>query len=665
MKLKYIFTSLAAVCLFAIGCTKTYPTELSQVKLSKTSVTFPASHADSVYVVVDAVDSFFIDTATIPDWLVVAPVKGGAGKTEVLFATKDSTVASNSATLKLYCAGATQYIFVQQGNGTPINTPETAFSPDLLIKEFNKYKGLDVYVKGVVKSSSIDLGYGNAEFYLEATEGTFELYRCLDFDAAKFTDSKKVQVGDVVVAYGKLKQYNTTIELDQGCYLVELTKSLIKLLEPSNEFTVDAEEGTLSIRLTKSGNTLDFASNANWLSVESTQTLPGKQDPTFGTFDADTTVVNLHVLANEGGSRTGNFSITSAKDGQSSTIELTVSQMGGNINIEDLAVGDPAHVVGQVTAICSRGFILTDETASVLYYDAGYSGGFNIGDKVEIKCSKVTAFNKGIQLEVANCSMVEKLEEGTYTYPAPVIMTAEHVDQCIASTDDNLASYVSLTGELSISGADGKYQNIIVDGTSNQGSVYQITPEMKATLVSGKTYEFKGYLVSVSSGKYVNILLTEATEASVYKKVSAVTSGKSYLIVFADTLALNALPLNKTYGYPTASSCKAVNGKIKGDFSACEYLFTSVEGGFNIKDSSNRFVYLYKDGAKSMNVAESIPATPVNCGLWNVSFDADGIATIKNLMDNSWVQYSTSYNSAGSYKTEQTGALMPTLYEKQ
>lgn len=357
--------------------------------------------------------------------------------------------------------------------------------------------------------------------------------------------------------------------------------------------------------------------------------------------------------------RKANFKIK----GTAVTCEVFVTQLGGKIDIKDVEFGKSAIVEGQVTAISSTGFILTDDTGSIQYYQSGYSGTYKIGDKLKIACTKVTAYGGSLELEPANITSISEPVSGSYKYPSPKVLTSSDIDAWVSSKDNVLAQYVSLTGTLTISG--GKYYNIAVDGTSNQGSISGITQEFKDKLESGKTYEFKGYLVSRSSGKYANMFLTEVAPAYTYKRVNTVTSGKQYLLVFSDNLVLNAVAEAKSYGYPTASACLAVEGVVKGAFAACEYTFVSTAGGYNMVDSFGRFMYIYKDGAKSFNVKTEIPASPENCGVWTISVDAENLATIKNAMDNSWIQYNVSYTSAGSYKTAQTNALMPVLYEKQ
>jgi hypothetical protein len=79
------------------------------------------------------------------------------------------------------------------------------------------YDNQDVYVKGTVKTASFNSTYGN--YTITLTNG-FQFYRFLQAAETKFTEDIIVP-GDVLVACGKLSEYNTTYQLAEGCYLVE------------------------------------------------------------------------------------------------------------------------------------------------------------------------------------------------------------------------------------------------------------------------------------------------------------------------------------------------------------------------------------------------------------------------------------------------------------
>jgi len=656
MKLKYIFASIAAVCAVISSCKKAeVGADLAEYQVSNSFISIPKEGGE-VKINLNATVDWCIDTTGSHKWLTVTPIAGAPGTYTISFKA-DSTAVTNCDTLYVanYVNDKKQTIYVTQQAEVPEVKESTCAD---VIAGVN---GKTYRVTGIVSKIVDAAVYGN--WYITDETGTVYVYGTRNADGELKKGaliSYGIEVGDKVTIEGERATYNTTIELKE-VYVLGITKSLIQMLSESEQ-SAEAEGDTVSVKLLRKGNNLDISTSESWLSILSTQTIPA-----VGTDPVDTTVVNLLVAPNDGKGRSATATFSSSLDGQTSEISMTVNQLGGNIDIIDVVEGQSAHVIGVVTAISTKGLIITDKTASIFYFNKNYvAGTYAIGDQLDIKCSKVSAYNKGLQLDIANITKIEKVGEETVSYPAPKVLDAAAIDEIVTTTTNNLAEYVSLVGELSIS---GNYLNIKVDGTTNQGSIYNITSDLKDQLVSGKTYDFKGYLMAVSgsSTKYPNIIVTDAAEATVYNKVTALTSGKSYLMVFADTLALNHLASDKTYGYPSASACKASNGKIVGSFADCEYIFTSVEGGYNMKEGGEggRFIYLYKDGGKSFNVAAAIPATPENCGVWNATFDAAGIATISNLMDSSWIQYSPKYTSAGSYKTAQDGAILPVLYEKQ
>ncbi len=183
--------------------------------------------------------------------------------------------------------------------------------------------------------------------------------------------------------------------------------------------------------------------------------------------------------------------------------------------IGSMKVGDNVTVTGVVTGICNRGFILTDNSGSVLCYQAS---GFNttdvaIGDIVKVT-QEVSAYNKGLQLSIETGSY-DKAGTMGYTYPEPVAVDGAAMDAAILRTDDAPAQYVRFTGTLKLS---GNYVNIEVPGaTAATGSGYQVPSSLTENLESGLQYIFTGYFCSISQSggapKYYNVLITGIEEA--------------------------------------------------------------------------------------------------------------------------------------------------------
>lgn len=108
------------------------------------------------------------------------------------------------------------------------NDMASAYTVQEAIALYNAGKDLTtgVFVKGTVSqmySKSVN-NRGQISFYI-SEDGTtesqqFEFYGCLNLGGKAFTDIDQVSVGDDVIGYGTLTQYNGTYELAAGCNLI-------------------------------------------------------------------------------------------------------------------------------------------------------------------------------------------------------------------------------------------------------------------------------------------------------------------------------------------------------------------------------------------------------------------------------------------------------------
>lgn len=201
-------------------------------------------------------------------------------------------------------------------------------------------------------------------------------------------------------------------------------------------------------------------------------------------------------------------------------------------------LGATVDVKGQVTAICSRGFVLTDKGGSILVYIAsGFDQtAWKIGDNISLQ-GVISAYGKGFQIDgAAATTTIVNEGAGKYTYPAPTVYTGAMMDEAVKATDNFGAKYCEFTGTVVTSqNAAGTvtYYNINVEGaTTSQGSVYQISDEMKKVLVDGGTYTFCGYFSSISSGKFFNVILTSATAPKSNKPARVTRAGSQVPTTF-------------------------------------------------------------------------------------------------------------------------------------
>ena len=166
---------------------------------------------------------------------------------------------------------------------------------------------------------------------------------------------------------------------------------------------------------------------------------------------------------------------------------------------------DVVDVKGYVSAVSTQGPIITDATGSILLYKGT---DLAIGDEVSVS-GTISAYNKGFQIAAASAT-VEKTGTTSVTYPTPVELDGAAMEALLTSrTDNDYAQFVKFTGTPSV----GNYINIIMEGTeAAQGSIYGATDEVKAMFTDGQEATIYGYFVSISSGKYINVIVVSVDE---------------------------------------------------------------------------------------------------------------------------------------------------------
>lgn len=184
---------------------------------------------------------------------------------------------------------------------------------------------------------------------------------------------------------------------------------------------------------------------------------------------------------------------------------------------------DVVEVRGYVSAVSTQGPIITDATGSVLLYKGA---DLAIGDEVTVS-GTISSYNLGFQIGTADIT-IEKTGTTTVTYPAPMEITGAVADELLTSrTEDGYAIYAKMTGTVAISG--NYYNFILADATTAQGSFYGASDELKAQLTDGMECTLYGYFISISGGKYVNMIVTSVEPAaSISTLALKVKSEKQY-----------------------------------------------------------------------------------------------------------------------------------------
>lgn len=207
--------------------------------------------------------------------------------------------------------------------------------------------------------------------------------------------------------------------------------------------------------------------------------------------DGDMVVVNYAYSENEpsigGGSGTEEPSYTPISD-------VIANTGGGDYTVQ-----------GTVVATYARGFLVNDETGSILVY-LNTTANYSVGDIVTV--SGVTSQYSGLMQFGSSPEVTLEGRAETFSYPTPTTVTGADLD---AYVNNPTIEYVSYTGTLSIS---GYHYNVTVDGASTAtGSIQYPVSGIVDSSLDGQQVTVTGYLIGVSGSRYTNTMATSVTLA--------------------------------------------------------------------------------------------------------------------------------------------------------
>lgn len=365
MKLRYIFTALAAAALAFVGCQQEEKF-LEEVQVSKSLIALPIE-GGSDEITVTAADKWEI--TGIPEWLTVAPAAGDAGEAVVKFSAEASE-ENKEAVLHLNCGVVSQVITVFQ-------MAEKVEVPLSTCADVNN-NGVDgkVYrVKGTCTSIA-NTQYGN--WYLTDDTGTVYIYGTLYNGATQQFTKLGLEVGDIVTVEGPRKNYNGTIEL-VDVTVIEIEKSLIKL-EKMFSTPLPLEGGVATALLSvKAGDfSVEIPEDAAWLTAG---------EPTKV---GDLTCVELTAAPNEGGARKTTVTFKTVVDGKEYIAPADIEQLGAikAVTVADFLAAPEGTALYELTGIVKNlanttygNFDLVDATGSVYVYGLTNNGAIGSNDK--------------------------------------------------------------------------------------------------------------------------------------------------------------------------------------------------------------------------------------------------------------------------------------------
>ena len=222
----------------------------------------------------------------------------------------------------------------------------------------------------------------------------------------------------------------------------------------------------------------------------------------------------------------------------------------------------------------------------------------------------------------------------------------------VINADDDIAWTVMPSEGLTLSATEGTGSTTLTvtfpANTTSTVKEYSVLVGTQATGVQNDEWE----LTIEQEGQAV-------IDDPVYVKVSAVTSGKKYIIAATVNGVGKAMtPVSGNYGYASATDVVIQDGKIGERAESLEFTFSSVEGGFTIVQPDGRYVAM-NGNYNSFNIYDS----PQQAYKWAVTANQDGTVDIQNVEKSKHVVYDGGHSNFAAYASVNESNVYPALYE--
>ena len=496
MKLHRFFLSILAGAALAAGCAQEQVISTLaefQVENSYLSIPLEGGIANTP---IKATTSWSFDSSTIPEWLTVTPLSGGAEVPGIVFAAEANPGNSERvANLVVNVGNRKQRFSVIQAGPGAVEAPISTIAQVAAGNDGEVFR-----IRGTVTVIA-NTNYGN--LYVQDETGTIYIYGLFNAKGQYPKDAGGwntfgVEAGDVITVQGPRTLYNgTTLELVDAT-LISVEKSLIEV-DPAEIALESAEAGTFTVSVVSKADGMAVLPSADWIKL--TDIAAGEKGAAVYSFayEANTTTA----------ARTATIQFKATNSSKS----VTVSQPGvpptGQSVTDIVALPDNSGVEtleSQVVAKTTKGFVISDGTTAIYAYDNG-ANAVEIGDKVKVFATKTT-YN-GVP-ELATITAIEKTGTGAVNHPTVKDITATALDY--AAT---VAEYIQFTGTLKKS---GNYYNVEIDGVdpaTKQGSIVYPVDALDAASFDGQAITVTGYFNGISGGgKYINVIATKIAGAN-------------------------------------------------------------------------------------------------------------------------------------------------------
>lgn len=338
-------------------------------------------------------------------------------------------------------------------------------------------------------------------FYISDGEDSILVY--LGFNWAK-----DLVAGDVVLVSGETTTYSSTIQFGNSATYVkaghnDVTYPESKLLSASD---MEAYNDNLTHDYVKMTGILSVSGNYYNVNVEGTEMKGSIVGPLFDNIlnmDGKEVTVEGYVLYITGSSTSYLNIIATTIEGDTTPLEVTEA------TVTEIIAGANGMYKTEATvaALNEQGFLITDGTSYIfVYIGAKFVQDVNVGEKFSVQ-GMVSPYSNSLK-QFSNGPEYRKVSDGTYSDPEPVYMTGEEIDAYVKG-EDFAVKYISFDGTLDHSGS---YYNVKIKNCDFTGSIaYPIETNLVDSF-NGKYVKVTGYVLYISSKKYLNVLLTGIEE---------------------------------------------------------------------------------------------------------------------------------------------------------
>ena len=577
---------------------------------------------------------------------------------------------------------------------------------------FNEYPANGIYVTGIVSTAPTQTPTSNGQltYYIsvdgEATN-QLEVYKGKGLNQAAFEAQDDIQVGDIVTIYGNVKIYNGTKEFDTDNYLVAFERPAVPAINADNvTIAYDVTSGSISYTIDNevTGTSLTATTEATWLTLGTVGegSVPftcsendGDEDRTatvtltYGEVTKNVTVTQAAyeapvadyatlpfswaggvkndllalagVTANDLGSdyaasnapynvkfdTTGDY-IQVKTDSRPGIVTIGVKMLGGasasTITVQESADGETFSDVQALTISGAQNDVLTLSTSTEFAETSRY---------VRLYFTKGSNVGVGPISIAAYAPIVLSDYTLTIENPANVTITANYGEEVLTNGEEaEVTQGTEVT--LAITPASGyDFESLTIEGAEEGQTV---TPTEAGGVY---TFSMPAFDVTVSATVVEHV---EPATAS-YVLATSITSGKCYVIASGTEGSVKVMGNQANNNRPAVDA--TITDGVLSVSDEYEFVIESATvgeaTGYSIYDEDVPG-YLYA-ASSSSNYLRTQAEIDVN-GLWNITIESDGSASVKaeGSSNRNVMQYNSSSTLFSCYASASQKPVY--LYEK-